>query len=63
LRWDEVTARLDPARFTLKTLPKRFEKMSDPLLDVFAPGVDVVAALRRVESRMKGKSARKKGKS
>ena len=30
LHWREVTARLDPSRFTIKTIPPRFEKMADP---------------------------------
>src|SRR5262249_55111812 len=58
LRWDEVTGRLDPARFTLKTLPKRFEKMPDPLIPVLRSGVDVVAAIKKLErgKRKKGPS-------
>ena len=34
LEWREVTPRLDPARFNLKTIAARFEKIADPL----APG-------------------------
>jgi bifunctional non-homologous end joining protein LigD len=37
LRWSEVTPSLDPARFTIVTLPKRFEKMDDPLAPVLQP--------------------------
>jgi bifunctional non-homologous end joining protein LigD len=53
LRWDEVTARLDPARFTIQTIPKRFEKMSDPMIDVLGEGVRMADALEKVERRMK----------
>ncbi|MGH7396280.1 MAG: DNA ligase D, partial [Candidatus Rokuibacteriota bacterium] len=50
LEWREVTPRLDPARFTLKTLPARFDKMADPLTPVLGDGVDMAAALERIEA-------------
>lgn len=59
LRWDEVTARLDPARFTIKTLPKRFESMPDPMIEVLGNGVDVAAAIAGIERRMNPRAARK----
>ncbi len=50
LRWSEVTAKLDPGRFTIKTVRRRFAKKADPLLPVVdAPGIDMAAALRRME--------------
>jgi bifunctional non-homologous end joining protein LigD len=51
LRWEEVTARLDPARFTIKTAPARFTKLGDPLAPVLAEGIDLTAALARLERR------------
>ena len=51
LRWDEVSARLDPARFTIKTAPPRFARQGDPVAPVLAGHVDVAAALRRLERR------------
>ncbi len=60
LRWDEVNARLDPAKFTMKTLPKRFEHMPDPLLPVLGPGVDMGAAIAAIERRMADAPAGKK---
>ncbi|HEV8479621.1 MAG TPA: DNA ligase D [Candidatus Eisenbacteria bacterium] len=54
LLWDEVNAKLDPARFTLRTLPKRFEKMADPLAMVLGPGLDMQAAIARIDRRMNG---------
>ena len=53
LEWREVTPRLDPARFTIKTLPARFEKMADPLTPVLGDGIDMAAALERIEAAHK----------
>ncbi len=53
LSWEEVTARLDPARFTLKTLPKRFEKLPDPLTSVLTGSIDMAAAVARIEQRLR----------
>jgi bifunctional non-homologous end joining protein LigD len=50
LAWREVTPRLDPARFTLETLPARFDKMADPLTPVLGDGIDMAAALERIEA-------------
>jgi bifunctional non-homologous end joining protein LigD len=56
LRWSEVSGKLDPARFTMRTLPARFEKMDDPLAGVMGDGVDMGAAIAAIEERMKGKA-------
>jgi bifunctional non-homologous end joining protein LigD len=58
LKWSEVNGKLDPARFNLRTLPKRFEKMEDPLLGVLGKGVDMAVAIEAIGERM----AREKGK-
>jgi len=52
LRWDEVTADLNPAAFTIKTLPARFKKMRDPLLPVLKQNIDMMAAIVRIEERL-----------
>jgi len=50
LRWEEVTARLDPRRFTLRTVRARLEAQGDPLAPVLGAGIDLAAALERLES-------------
>ncbi len=61
LLWSEVTARLDPARFTMATVPKRFEGMADPLLPVLGGGIDMAAALARMAERFGGEAEGKAG--
>ncbi len=65
LRWDEVTARLNPARFTIQTIPERFESMPDPMTDVLGPGVDMGSAIaaigRRLDPGSGGKGSGRKG--
>ena len=46
--------RLDPKAFTIKTLPPRFESMPDPLTGVLGEGIDVAAALERIQHGMSG---------
>jgi bifunctional non-homologous end joining protein LigD len=55
LEWREVNGRLDPAKFNLRTLPRRFEKMEDPVAPVLGPGVDMGRAIAAIEARMKKK--------
>ena len=49
LRWDEVKPGLDPAAFTIKTIPERFARMPDPMAGVLGEGIDISAALARIE--------------
>ena len=51
LRWNEVTPALDPASFTIVTLPGRFAKMADPLTPVLRGSIDMAAAIARIERR------------
>ena len=53
LRWSEVNGKLDPAKFTLKTLPARFAKIEDPLRGVLGKGIDMGVAIAAIEKRMK----------
>ncbi len=48
LRWEEVDARLDPRRFTIRTMPARLAKIGDPLAPVLSEAVDLRAALGRI---------------
>jgi bifunctional non-homologous end joining protein LigD len=53
LRWDQVTARLDPTRFTIKTIPQQVEKMQDPLAPVLTGAIDMTAAIASIEARLR----------
>jgi bifunctional non-homologous end joining protein LigD len=35
LKWSEITKKLDPLQFTIKTMPKRLDKVGDLFADVF----------------------------
>jgi bifunctional non-homologous end joining protein LigD len=49
LRWSEVTAKLDPRRFAIRTAPERLVKDGDPMAPVLGEGIDIAAALARLE--------------
>ena len=49
LQWSEVTAKLDPKRFTIRRAPERLAKAGDPLALVLGEGIDIAAALGRLE--------------
>jgi bifunctional non-homologous end joining protein LigD len=49
LRWAEVRRGLDPTRFTIRTLAKRLDRVGDLWGPVLGPGVDLAAALGRLE--------------
>ena len=52
LRWSQLTARLDPTRFTLETLPKAMKKSGDPMSGVLGPSIDVGALLTALGERL-----------
>jgi bifunctional non-homologous end joining protein LigD len=54
LRWPEVTAGLDPGRFTIRTVPRRFEKIGDPMAPVRSGSIDMATALARMRAQMRG---------
>jgi bifunctional non-homologous end joining protein LigD len=52
LAWSEVTAKLDPSKFTIKTLPARLKrKREDPVLGVLSDRPDLTAGLARLAER------------
>lgn len=53
LAWREVTRRLDPRRFTLRTVPRRLEKAKDdPVAGVLAARPDLPRALEGLAKRL-----------
>jgi len=54
LRWSEATARLDPKRFTIETVPARMRKLKDdPVASVLEDTPDLSRALDHLGSRLK----------
>jgi bifunctional non-homologous end joining protein LigD len=51
LKWSEVTRRLNPAQFTIRTTPARLEKVGDLWAPVLGPGVDLQHCLERLARR------------
>lgn len=49
LKWNEVNAKLDPSRFTMKTMPKRIEKVEDLFRGVLGKGVNIKKVLKRLQ--------------
>ena len=53
LRWSEVGRRLDPARFTVRTVPGRLQRLgADPLLPLLDARPDLMGALERLKERL-----------
>ncbi|GAC1447946.1 MAG: DNA ligase D [Isosphaeraceae bacterium] len=48
LKWSEVRTGLDPSRFTIRTLPKRIEKLGDLWSPVLEKGIELEACLERL---------------
>jgi bifunctional non-homologous end joining protein LigD len=49
LKWSEVRKGLDPARFTIKTMPKRIEMVGDMWERVLGPGIELAKMLERLQ--------------
>jgi bifunctional non-homologous end joining protein LigD len=52
LTWSQVNAKLDPAKFTIKTALPLIAKKGDPLAGVLGPGVDAVSLLGALAERL-----------
>jgi bifunctional non-homologous end joining protein LigD len=52
LRWSQVTARLDPTRFTIRTALAALRRSGDPFAPVLTGSVDVVRLLDALVSRL-----------
>ena len=49
LKWSEVKRGLDPAKFTIKTMLKRIDRLGDLWQPVLRPGLDLREWLQRLE--------------
>ena len=55
LHWDEVTRRLEPRRFTIKTVPARIAKLGDPMKNLLTTRPDVASAVARLSDVVRGR--------
>jgi len=53
LQWSEVNKRLDPSKFTLRTVPQRLAGPGDLWAPVLGPGIDLPACLERLSVLLK----------
>jgi bifunctional non-homologous end joining protein LigD len=53
LRWSEVTARLDPARHTIATVPQRVARRGDPMRAVLETRADIPAIIAALHERLR----------
>ncbi len=61
LAWDEVAARLDPRRFTIRNARARLEKTGDPMAPVLTEAIDIAAVLALIDDEP-GAGARRRPK-
>jgi bifunctional non-homologous end joining protein LigD len=53
LAWHHLSRRLDPARFTIRTVPRRLQRGADPMRAVLEMGTDVHGALAALSARLR----------
>jgi bifunctional non-homologous end joining protein LigD len=58
LRWSEVTRRLAPERFTIRSAPARLARRGDPLRGVLGPGIDALRLLEALARRLAAAGSR-----
>jgi bifunctional non-homologous end joining protein LigD len=52
LLWEEVNAKLDPTKFTIKTIEKRIEKVGDLWAPLLQKGVDLHDAIKCLQEHV-----------
>lgn len=52
LKWSEVRKGLDPSKFTIKTMPRRIDKMGDLWQGVMGTGIDLVEMIQKLEKAL-----------
>jgi bifunctional non-homologous end joining protein LigD len=55
LKWSEVTRKLDPSKFTIRTTLQRLGRLGDLWAPVLGPGIDLHSCLERLASSLKTK--------
>jgi len=53
LKWSEVTPKLDPKDYTIKTLSKRLDKVGDLWKPVLGKGIDMQKAIKNLQNFIK----------
>ena len=53
LRWNEVNSRLDPAKFNMKNMKRRIDKVGDLWQGVLGPGIDMESCLDKLTEQKK----------
>jgi bifunctional non-homologous end joining protein LigD len=61
LAWRDVTPRLAPDRYTIRTALARLEKSGDPLRELLGPGIDAVSLLEGLTRRLEAAGSRGRG--
>jgi DNA primase len=58
LAWRDVTPRLSPDRFDIRSAPRRLSRSGDPMRAVLGLGIDAVALLDGLAQRLEAPAAR-----
>jgi DNA primase len=58
LEWKDVTAKLDPLEFNIRTVPKLLAKKGDAWRGLFKKRLDLAAALARFERWQRSRKSR-----
>ncbi len=61
LSWRDVTQRLAPGRYTIRTAIARLQRTGDPMREVLGAGIDAVALLEGLTRRLEAAASRGRG--